>query len=829
MESLTWEDLSPTLAARVQERLLGESWRRMEKTTIGNSLKWDVHAGDARLVLPDTFVADVLIVDPPYSKHVHESATSQDQHTDGGVRHNDLGFDPITTELRTWICKLAARTRRWSVIYTDIESVAAWKTELELAGATYIRTLPWVRWSSPQLSGDRPPQGFECLVVAHGSQKGKKHWNGAGNLTHLAHLALRGNGKHKTEKPLDQLLDLVSWFSDPGELVVDPCAGSGTGGVACKILGRSFMGCELDAEWVTKANDRILKCDPARLRETLSDRDLERLSRWTQATEEEKVAAGPRKANTDRVRKRMADKKLAASGTDTTQVVATQVVATETAVVSTKVMIVESDNILWTVSEDNDGAAVWELDQWLKKEADGANVYLQPPASATSAEVRQWIEVFKKRGARIAMVDPNSNWTGIPGAWTEAYQRCIADTRRALISTAVSAPKPSAAERTVPLFDPPFEDEYTAKKWREAYERCIVETEVERWRNAAEAETAARHGRDPRCTVYPPTHVMNCKCDAGLATEQTFGSADSVSTTEAEMRCQEKMGGLQCLRMAGHEENHTANPAALNDPESVSTTESELRCPACIDEPVRCEACRGFLGITSSTPLDEATTALMKAAGVPMTSSASFQSTGVIPSHVLAELGMHPALVDEPVRNRAIVRARHEGWPDNWLTLQEQAPTGFFTRVLKEMQMVSGERLSTLVEAMRARGLAVGVYDAAGWSPFQRDAARLWIEQSSERPSFFDKYQEDQAGMLGSCAACERLDDRPYTHTCEKGQSLGESKQGNLVESKQASPAPQLAAETPKRGKGRPPGVKNKAPKEWKKVYERAMVELGAS
>ena len=59
---------------------------------------------------------------------------------------------------------MAARVRRWSIIYTDIESVADWKRELELAGATYIRTLPWVRWSMPQLSGDRPPQGFECLA-----------------------------------------------------------------------------------------------------------------------------------------------------------------------------------------------------------------------------------------------------------------------------------------------------------------------------------------------------------------------------------------------------------------------------------------------------------------------------------------------------------------------------------------------------------------------------------------------------------------------------------------------------------------------------------------
>jgi site-specific DNA-methyltransferase (adenine-specific) len=53
---------------------------------------------------------------------------------------------------------------------------------------------------------------------------------------------LRGEDKHKAEKPLDQALDLVEWFSDEGETVFDPFAGSGTIGLACRILGRSYLG-----------------------------------------------------------------------------------------------------------------------------------------------------------------------------------------------------------------------------------------------------------------------------------------------------------------------------------------------------------------------------------------------------------------------------------------------------------------------------------------------------------------------------------------------------------------------------------------------------------
>src|SRR5579872_125018 len=176
-------------------------------------------SGDSRLI---QWEGDVMITDPPYRAHVHKAATSHSHIR--GARHRDLGFDHLDEGLRKWTCEVAAACKRWSVIHTDTESVGAWAAGLAAAGATYIRAVPWVRWSMSQLSGDRPPQGHEMIVVAYGCGVGKKHWNGPGNLTHLAHLCLRGEGKHKAEKPLDQLLDLVTWFSDKGETVIDPFA-----------------------------------------------------------------------------------------------------------------------------------------------------------------------------------------------------------------------------------------------------------------------------------------------------------------------------------------------------------------------------------------------------------------------------------------------------------------------------------------------------------------------------------------------------------------------------------------------------------------------------
>jgi site-specific DNA-methyltransferase (adenine-specific) len=252
-----------------------------------NTSALDVDLENFAIVAPD-----VMIVDPPYAAHVHKSAVSQS--IGGGSRSRDLGFEHLSAALRRRIARFAAHTKRWSVIYTDLESMTWWRLSLQAAGATYIRAIPWVRWSMPQLSGDRPTTGCEMLVIAYGSGKGKKHWNGPGNLLSFEHTCLRGEGKHKTEKPLDQLLDLVSYFSDPGENVFDPCAGSGTTGLACKLLGRQFVGLEIDATWAEFANQRIAGATPGS--PLSSDRDQTRLDRWKksqaeQAADQERVAA----------------------------------------------------------------------------------------------------------------------------------------------------------------------------------------------------------------------------------------------------------------------------------------------------------------------------------------------------------------------------------------------------------------------------------------------------------------------------------------------------------------------------------------------------------
>jgi site-specific DNA-methyltransferase (adenine-specific) len=275
------------------------------------------------LALPPAFAADadVMIVDPPYSAHVHKNAASMGSSGRGGVKR-DLGFDHCSPDLMLRLAAIAAQVRRWSCIFTDVESVSAWRAALVGFGCEYVRSVPWVRWSQPQLSGDRPPTGCEMIVIAHAPRArirettgaGKMWWNGPGNRVSYTAKSLRGADKYSGEKPLDLMLALVSDFSDPGETVIDPCAGMGTTCVAAALLGRESIGLERKAAIAAEAEARVELATPGLLRSVLIDRDAERVARWIEETRAEAEATpAPKAANGsdvktwERAQRRLAD------------------------------------------------------------------------------------------------------------------------------------------------------------------------------------------------------------------------------------------------------------------------------------------------------------------------------------------------------------------------------------------------------------------------------------------------------------------------------------------------------------------------------------------
>jgi site-specific DNA-methyltransferase (adenine-specific) len=64
-------------------------------------------------------------------------------------------------------------------------------------------------------------------------------------------------GLHPTQKPVALMEYLIRTYTNEGETVLDFTMGSGTTGVACKNLNRSFIGIEMDADYFAAASKRI--------------------------------------------------------------------------------------------------------------------------------------------------------------------------------------------------------------------------------------------------------------------------------------------------------------------------------------------------------------------------------------------------------------------------------------------------------------------------------------------------------------------------------------------------------------------------------------------
>ena len=63
--------------------------------------------------------------------------------------------------------------------------------------------------------------------------------------------------EHPSQKPVELMERIVNIWTNEGETVLDFTMGSGTTGVACRNLGRHFIGIEREEQWFNVAKERI--------------------------------------------------------------------------------------------------------------------------------------------------------------------------------------------------------------------------------------------------------------------------------------------------------------------------------------------------------------------------------------------------------------------------------------------------------------------------------------------------------------------------------------------------------------------------------------------
>ena len=206
----------------------------MRKETIGQAT---LYLGDCLEILPSLHV-DVVVTDPPYG--VSACSGWNGKHGDCRIEGDD------SVAARDEALRLA--DPRQAIVF------GSWKRPRP------TRTRHILIWDKTERAGmgdlDFPwkPNIEEIYVIGYGFTADRREGSVLRYTPHLPCVGLTMETDHPYQKPEPLMRYLVSRTTGP---VVDPFMGSGTTGVACMALKRSFVGIEIEQKYFDIACRRV--------------------------------------------------------------------------------------------------------------------------------------------------------------------------------------------------------------------------------------------------------------------------------------------------------------------------------------------------------------------------------------------------------------------------------------------------------------------------------------------------------------------------------------------------------------------------------------------
>lgn len=145
----------------------------------------------------------------------------------------------------------------WVDKFHLLEGFQGWLTPVGL------EVVDMVVWNKSRMGmGYRTRRTTEFLVVA---QKPPKRAKGVWSVHNIPDNIVEkvGRNGHTHTKPVQMQADLISAVSNPGDVIIDPAAGSFSVLEACEITGRKFLGCDLNGDLAKTLNGAKEKRPPA--------------------------------------------------------------------------------------------------------------------------------------------------------------------------------------------------------------------------------------------------------------------------------------------------------------------------------------------------------------------------------------------------------------------------------------------------------------------------------------------------------------------------------------------------------------------------------------
>lgn len=198
--------------------------------------------------IPDKSI-DLILTDIPYDGINRQS---------NGLRNLDKGNADISTfDILDFAAECYRIAKSTIIIFcgvTQISSLYSYFYEFQKKKKGTARQLVYCKTNPSPMNGKYIY--LSAIENAIWFRKSKGTFNG--NCKKNYFIYPQGSSKlHPTQKNSDLIKELILDNSNEGDLIFDPCAGSGTHLLIAKEQGRNYLGCELDKDYYEIAIGRF--------------------------------------------------------------------------------------------------------------------------------------------------------------------------------------------------------------------------------------------------------------------------------------------------------------------------------------------------------------------------------------------------------------------------------------------------------------------------------------------------------------------------------------------------------------------------------------------
>ena len=193
---------------------------------------------------------NLVLTDIPYN------AVNRDSN---GLRNLDKGkADVMTFDLKNFLDEVYRIAASTIIIFCgkeQLSSIYAYFADKQGQHKGTVRQIAWNKTNASPMNG----QSIYLSGIENAVWFKKRGGTFNAHCKNTVFSYPCGRSKvHPTEKNHDLLKELILDNSNEGDLVFDPCAGSGSHLLVAKENNRKWLGCELNQEWFDIASDRLL-------------------------------------------------------------------------------------------------------------------------------------------------------------------------------------------------------------------------------------------------------------------------------------------------------------------------------------------------------------------------------------------------------------------------------------------------------------------------------------------------------------------------------------------------------------------------------------------